>query len=201
MLDMFGLQSQPPPSQLQFLPPRRSHMPQSQYSTSSQGTSASVKETVDSLAEDCLNRPVGKSTEDDSSDDEPIVQPVEQETAEAVEVVWLLNHTYANMDECKEAIDEEDCWTKSKTLLTANGIKTGYRCKRVKRRGKQCSAGIYTIHDFDPTSTAVRLYRKNLAHDHGTSENRVTAITKQMKEKIIYMYEQHDKPKSIMYKL
>lgn len=204
MLDMFGLQSQLPPSQSQ-LPPIRSQLPPSQLpSKKTQSSTVSLKETADSLAEDCLNRPCGKNTGEDSSDDEFMAeQPAQpaQNEPEMVEVVWLLEFVYPNMNDCQKAIDKEDCWTKHKTLSTANGTKTGYRCKHVKRRGKQCSAGIYTIHGFDPNSSAVRLYRKNLAHDHGTSENQVTAISDEMKAKIIDMYGRGEKPKGIMYQL
>lgn len=161
---------------------------------------------MDNISEECLNQPYGlipNDHDDDSNDEfqdaqsEPEGQPGE----EAVEVYWNLEYTFPNLDDCMYAINEDECWTKQKVLYTTNGTKTGYRCKHVKRRGKQCSAGIYTIHDFEPNNTAVRLYRKNLSHDHGTNANQVTALSDVIKQQIIQLYDTGLKPKGILYRL
>lgn len=196
MLDMFGLQAQP-----------LSQLPSSQLSSQkTQSSTNSFRESASKLAEHCLNLPYGKNTVESSDDEFMDAQSnqgdrADQADQEVVEAVWELEFVHPNMDDCTLAINEEACWTKQRTLPTQNGIKTGYRCKHVKRRGKQCSAGIYTIHNFEPNNTAVKLFRKNLAHDHGTNENRVTAISDEVKKNIIRLFELGYRPKGIMYQL
>lgn len=89
--------------------------------------------------------------------------------APAVQFHWKMERIFANMDEAQTFIEAESCWSKTKTLFTKNGKKILFRCNKVKKRAPQCTAGIYFICDFEPNNVSVKLFRKNLIHNHENS--------------------------------
>lgn len=56
-------------------------------------------------------------------------------------------------------------------ISLAKGVESIYRCHNVKRRGQQCTAGIYTLKDHD-SSDGVRLFRRQAEHSCEQSRNK-----------------------------
>lgn len=131
---------------------------------------------------------------------------IAQDEIGAVEVVdppqifWNFEGIFNDMETLQAFIGGEDCWSKSKSERTLGGIKTWYRCNKVKRRGPQCSAELYTIHNFEPKNEQIKLYRKNLVHDHENHANKITKVAQNFKDEIIDHFKNGFKPKGILYK-
>lgn len=98
-------------------------------------------------------------------------------------------------------ISNEKCWTTGKHLILAKGEKQEYRCAKVKKRGAQCTSGIYTISNFEPNNTQVKLLRKNLVHNHENSTNQVFKLSAELKKIITDLCDSGNKFKSILYQL
>lgn len=97
---------------------------------------------------------------------------------------------------------EENTWSILKAESTKKGLKTVYRCNHAKRRGTQCSAGIYTLTNKSPGDRKVSIFRKNLPHDHDNLQNKSFArIADEVKQRVIELYKNRSTPKSIMYVL
>lgn len=88
-----------------------------------------------------------------------------------------------------------------KKVQTTKGIKTIYRCNKVKRRGLVCNSGIYTMHDFAPGDPSIKFYRLNLGHNCGNSINRVTKVSNELREYIIDLCKNGETLKPILFKL
>lgn len=67
-------------------------------------------------------------------------------------------------------INLQQCWSVRDKYGTREGSKVVYRCKAVRRRGKQCPASVYLL--YHATTECVSLYRKEAEHDH--TDNRPT---------------------------
>lgn len=132
--------------------------------------------------------------------DETLAGAVVDETP-ADPVVFELAHTFANRDEFDDFLKTENVWSKTNTVNTLHGIKTMFRCNKAKRRGKQCSASIYTIHDSEPNDQTITVFRKNHDHDHENVQNRSNHLSAEAKQKIIELYERKLPPKSILFDL
>lgn len=138
---------------------------------------------------------------DDNDGSENIAQnalleiELEEDVEPAPEIVWEVENLFANENAFEQFLKEGNCWSKLNTVVTANGRKNVYRCNRFKRRGRQCTAGIYTV----TGQGGIRLFRKNLPHNHETNQNRTVSLSDDTKTKIIDLYRSHNKPKTISY--
>lgn len=205
MMDMFGLTPLPTTDKQQQMPPR---------AKSSQKINITQSSTSKSIAElsQALNQPTGTQffdeldDDDKDEDDDPIPAgqqlPDEQPVAnvEAPPIVFLLTKTFANMVEFENFLDK-DKWKRSRRETLNKGIKTYYRCGATKRRGRQCAAGAYTLHDFEPNNTQVRWYEKNQLHDHENHENLRTTVPEAVKTEILDLKAKGNTPKAILFKL
>lgn len=134
----------------------------------------------------------------DEVTDEPAV--AQEETGQPYE--WNLVQVFEDEATCTNFIDNENCWTKLRPIPTLNGIKTKHRCKFVRYRGKQCSAGIYTIHSKTPDDKSYTLYRKTSDHDHVGSENKPRPVlSPELKKVVEECIEGKQTLKTIMHKL
>lgn len=119
------------------------------------------------------------------------------------EIVWLYDHDCQNKEELRLFLTEveENVWSKLKDVDTKNGKKSVYRCNRAKRRGTQCSAGLYTLSNKQPNDVTISVYRKNLPHDHDDLENKtIDPVSDVVKRHIIDLYKRNRlPPKSILY--
>lgn len=93
----------------------------------------------------------------------------------------------------------ENCWTKVTSYCVSDGIKTIYRCKRVRRRGAQCAAKIY-IH-YDKENKDFKLFRKNVEHTCDVIGKPPVGIEEYVKVKIIQLLHVKYTLKSIMFHL
>lgn len=137
-----------------------------------------------------------------SSEAETAPEPEPQPAAEPI--VWLFEVELESIVEFDEFVREveENTWAKLKSEPTGKGLKTVYRCNHVKRRGTQCSAGIYTLTNKSPGDTKVSLFRKNHQHDHDNLVNKAyEPISGDVKQRVIDMYRNRSSPKSILYVL
>lgn len=82
--------------------------------------------------------------------------------------------TFENRAEVSEFLKNENCWSLLKSERLVKGIKTSYRCNRVKRRGNQCKASLYTLHGYDSADETTKLFRRRAEHNCEQSENRVS---------------------------
>lgn len=105
----------------------------------------------------------------------PVRDPDEQATPPTVgKPVFVVENEYNTRAEVDEFLKNEGCWSSVKTEKLNKGIKTTYRCNRVKRRGFQCKAGLYTLHGFDSAvNEKTKVYRRTAEHNCEQSENRV----------------------------
>lgn len=115
---------------------------------------------------------------DDEADDENH-QPFEEEAGDlgeesddnnelqgpALEIVWRFEKLFQNQEELNAFLIVENCWVVDKRKTQAKGLKLIYRCTKVRRRGLQCSAGIYTLQNVEPNNPNIQLFRKNLDHN------------------------------------
>lgn len=116
-------------------------------------------------------------------------------------VVWLFEKEFQNRAEFDEFLTAEGCWSSLKGEQQYNGMKTKYRCNKVKRRGLPCSSGIYTLHDFAPNNPKIKLFRKNLGHNCEHSLNKVTKVSDEVREIIITEHKKGNSPNGILYLL
>lgn len=115
---------------------------------------------------------------------------------------WIFVETFASKAEAIAAIEAEGCWSYIYENKSANGKKVNYRCNLMKFRGKQCAAGVYLLYDSENGS--VHFYRADAAHTHENDENKENAVSKisgAVEAEIRKMFEQKQKPKSILYEL
>lgn len=97
-------------------------------------------------------------------------------------------------------MDTEKCWSFLKTVDRQEGEKVQHRCNHVKRRGKQCDAGVYYVRNFAPNDSSVKLYRKNLPHScaEGNAAKKIPDAARQFIEGQVDL---GNYPKTILYKL
>lgn len=116
-----------------------------------------------------------ESENNDNSIEEPHdEQNTGENEVEGPEIVWLHEKDFAKQEEFDEFQREENCWSVFKKTVRNDGIKTIFRCNKVKRRGKQCLAGVYTIHGGKPDDETISLYRKNLEHTHDSKKKPIS---------------------------
>lgn len=83
-------------------------------------------------------------------------------------VLWELEHTFNNEAEFQEFMKtkEEGIWTSGKKDNLKRGVKETFRCSKMKQRGQQCAAGLYTLSGIEPGCTKIQVFRKNIPHNH-----------------------------------
>ncbi|CAF3862535.1 unnamed protein product [Rotaria sp. Silwood1] len=106
---------------------------------------------------------------------------------------WIKEKTFNNADEATASIKKE--WSKHYTNHTQNGRRIYYRCRKSKRRGVQCSAGICLLYHSD--SDKVTMYKTEAEHDHVADD--VHGIDLNVKQCIEELYKDGiTKPKLIL---
>lgn len=152
-------------------------------------------ESEDEEADDIqLDIPIEHNLSGDESDDNEVEGP-------ALMVVWRFEKLFQSPQELDEFFKAENLWKLNENLYQAQGHKKIYRCGKVKRRGLQCSAGIFTLENFAPNNTTIKLFRKNLDHNCEHSLNKVTQVSDEVREMVINKYRNGDKLQAILYTL
>lgn len=122
---------------------------------------------------------------------------------EEVEVranIWEYEQTFKNQQELNDFMNGEKCWSALKTENLVKGIKTTYRCNKVKRRGIRCTSGIYTLKKHDVEE--IKLFRLHAAHSCEESVNRVVPkVTDDLRNFILEQHKLGNPPATIMFKL
>lgn len=165
----------------------------------SQGVQAGSRNVIvesDDEADDEIQQPIGEGAVDsgeDSSDGE--------EQGPALEVVWRFEKLFQNQVELDAFLTAENCWTADKRKSQTRGLKIIYRCNRVRRRGLQCSSGLFTLQNFEPNNPNIKLFRKNLDHNCDHSLNKVTKMSDEVRQMVIDKYCAGDRLQAILYSL
>ncbi|CAF3898545.1 unnamed protein product [Rotaria sp. Silwood1] len=106
---------------------------------------------------------------------------------------WIKEATFNNAGEAEASIKNE--WSKHYTNYTEDGRRVYYRCRKVKRRGPQCSSSVSLLYHTD--SDKVTMYRTEADHDH--NDNEVHGIANDVKQCIEELYNDGiKKPKLII---
>lgn len=139
------------------------------------------------------------------ADDVSAVQATDAVQAEAVEkvepVYFLVEKEFNDKTELDLFLQQEKCWAKKKEDPQKRGMKTIYRCNLVRKRGKQCSHSIYTVHDFEPNNPKIILYRNNKPHDHENIVGQPQKVSAEVKQMIIDLYTKRNKARAISLEL
>lgn len=119
-----------------------------------------------------------------------------------LDFAWIKVREFAKKEDFKAFLKEEgDIWSTRDVQTTNEGIKTIYRCNRVKRKGPQCTSGIYTKTESCPNDQIVKLYQKTLPHNHDEIDNARYGLSDYAKKRIIDLFEARNKPAAILYVL
>lgn len=168
-----------------------------QLSQGVQAGSENVMVDSDDEVDDEIQRPIQEEAGDldvDSDDDDDLQGP-------ALEVVWRIEKLFENQKDLNAFLTAENCWVVDKRKPLTRGLKIIYRCNKVRRRGLQCSSGIYTLQDFEPNNPKIQLFRKNLDHNCEHSLNKVVKMSDEVRQMIINKYIAGDKLQAILYTL
>lgn len=181
------------------------------------GNSSIMAHSISDLIQLAQGVPAGSEdviVESDNEADDEIQQPIGEEPGglgedidgdnlqgPALEVVWRFEKKFENQEELNAFLTAENCWTSVKKKPQAKGLKIIYRCNKVRRRGLQCSSGIYTLQNFEPNNPKIMLFRKNLDHNCEHSLNKVTKVSDYVRQMIIDKYIAGDKLQAILYSL
>lgn len=125
----------------------------------------------------------------------------EEVAGPSLRIVWRFERLLADKKELQEFFNEEGCWTAGPKRFQNRGFKITYRCKKVRKRGLQCSAGIYTVENFEPNNPAIKLFRKNLDHNCEHSLNKVTKVSDEVRDLVIQKTKNGDTLSAILYSL
>lgn len=109
---------------------------------------------------------------------------------------WIKELVFKNADEAEQAVIHEGQWSEYYSNTTACGKKKVFRCNQVKRRGKQCDAGVYLL--FNADNEEVVLFRDTSEHTHDLIQQNCTRIPDNLKVVIKEFYELKLKPKAII---
>lgn len=127
-------------------------------------------------------------------------QPVN--VPENIQAIWEYEQTFANQADLENFFQNEKCWSLLKSERLVKGIKTTYRCNRVKRRGNQCMSRLYTLQSHDTVDQSIKLFRRRAEHSCEQSKNRVsTKIGDDVKNFILDQYKLGNPPATIIFKL
>lgn len=98
-------------------------------------------------------------------------------------------------------IANENTWSFFKTDHLVKGIKTTYRCNKVKRHAKQpCASGIYTLKNSE--NGQIKLFRKSAEHTCEQSGSKTnTKITDAVQKFILDQYKLGNPPATIIFRL
>lgn len=123
---------------------------------------------------------------------------IEQEASKRV--VWKVERTFQNDKELQEYLKDAGCWSiRDSKEITTQGLKTRYRCNRVKRSAPQCTAALYTLHLSVPENDSsneeenpnpnpnicIELYRTNAEHSCDNSNFKSNRISTDIQDIII----------------
>lgn len=170
----------------------------------------SAVELVSDNEEDNIIDEFLDALEEPLEDHQPHEQaPIEQEQLEdenenlevegpALVVFYRFEKDFPNMAAFKEFLAAEGCWSMRRSVQQTDGIKTTYRCNKVKKRGLQCSTNIYSLHDFAPDDPTIKLFRKNVDHNCEHSLNKVTKVADNVRELIIAEHNKRNKVGAIL---
>ena len=82
--------------------------------------------------------------------------------------LWIKDKTFETPSEAEVLV--KNGWSKHYTNFTDKGKRIYYRCKKVRRRGVQCSASLSLLYHAD--SDQVTIYKTEGDHDHHEDEIR-----------------------------
>ncbi|CAF3306315.1 unnamed protein product [Rotaria sp. Silwood2] len=133
---------------------------------------------------------------DEEDDMNASVQVERKKRAKKTQHTWMKEIVFKNADEAEQAVINERQWSAYYTNTTADGKKKVFRCNQVKRRGKQCDAGIYLL--FNSYNEEVVLFRDTSEHTHDLIQQKCTRIPDAVKVVIKELYELKLKPKAII---
>lgn len=133
---------------------------------------------------------VEENENNDSSDSnaEAEAEEVDEAALPAFDPVWEFQQTFVNRDHFNTFLLQELTWSVRRTVTLQRGVKTVYRCNKVKRRGLQCTAAIYTVHDSAPKDDSIQMYRLSVEHNCQHAANRVTKVSDVVKSEIIRLH-------------
>lgn len=171
---------------------------------SSETVYESCEETIITDTED--DETSSESNENNSQHDESTENELDERGDEPThdedsKGVYLHEKTFANRGEFSKFFEKETWWSEQRNYLTLDGKKTFYRCNKVKRRGKQCDAGIYAISESNPNDDQIFLFRKTLGHTHEESINRSHRLSDKAKERILELTKTKHAPRQIFFKM
>lgn len=109
---------------------------------------------------------------------------------------WYPSNTYETKEEAVNAVKAETIWSYFYQSKTSQGNKFYYRCNAVKRRGRQCDAGLYILYCIDKTD--VIIFRTEEGHSHEGLENNTFKLNDDIKSKIKSLFDLKVKPMSIL---
>lgn len=113
---------------------------------------------------------------------------------------WEYERTFENQEALDQFLKEEKCWSLFKKDFLKKGIKTTWRCNKVKRRGKKCKSGIYTLKA--PGKDEVQLFRLRANHDCGESTNQSKGkVSEKVRDFILAQYKLGNPPATIVFQL
>lgn len=118
-----------------------------------------MADSSDSIYSDCSSNTASSEYDSDSQDEE--AAELERIDAEETEdpgpwaiypelqlARWEFERVFNTQEEVDNFLKQEDCWSYRSRDILSDGIKTLYRCIKVKRIGKQCSPQLYILHQI-----------------------------------------------------
>jgi len=82
---------------------------------------------------------------------------------------WIPMCTYYNKDSAIDKIKTDGIWIQTHTNITSDGKRVYYRCNQVKRRGKQCPAGVHLL--YHSKNDCVTMFETGKDHLHDESKS------------------------------
>ncbi|XP_069355625.1 uncharacterized protein [Maniola hyperantus] len=111
---------------------------------------------------------------------------------------WVFLKKFVNVKEAEKFVKSENSWGRNYTRMTQEGLKKFYRCNKVRKRGRQCAAELYSL--FVNDSDDVFVYRTDADHDHDKIGARVKSYGIPYETKILIdeLMDQRLKQKNIL---
>lgn len=125
--------------------------------------------------------------EEQDQEENEVEEPPAKMRRSGVRFDWPANPemTFDSKDECEAFIASEKTWKFIRNRGTKDGFRGGYQCDKVKARGENCAGGICTRFGKGHGDAAYELYRLPNAHNHDELDNKVTALSPEVKEILI----------------
>ena len=102
--------------------------------------------------------------------------------------------TYYNKDSALDKIKTDGIWSQTHTNIISDRKRVYYRCNQVKRRWKQCPAGVHLL--YHKENDCVTMFETGKDHSH--DESKSTGIIQQSRLLIDELFKLRVKPKLIL---